>query len=160
MKCIAPNFFFKESLSRYTVIFCLTEMHTQDLNSNRLPHLSGPEYVNSHHRSKERAASAKPSKNRQFNPRINGKMPEFDEIHRAMQREMGHRKNDRMATVCKPFKLHHTNTTLRDKKIYEDMKNDEDTLNESRWPYANPRAKPKHRYSLSGMDSIRDGHSS
>ena len=107
--------------------------------------------MNGKSRLKERALSTKtPTRTSQFKPKINKKVPEFDDIHRNLYKEIGQRRNDRMATVCKPFKLHHTEP----KNIYSDMQHDEDILNESRWPYTNPRSKPKFRYSLSGIKKL------
>ncbi|CAH1792580.1 unnamed protein product [Owenia fusiformis] len=90
----------------------------------------------------ERAKKAHMTTEHKFRPKINPDIPDFEEQHRRMQYDIAYQKQQKEATVCKPFKLRTSQIPSKKDKIYEDMMRDEETLRENRWPYQNPRARP------------------
>ena len=95
---------------------------------------------------KERASMYEKSSKSKFTPRIKRKVPDFDAIHRKQQKDSLNRhkgKDTKVATVCKPFNLRSSSIPSNLDKVLDDMKKDESQLKENRWPYKNPRAKPK-----------------
>lgn len=78
-----------------------------------------------------------------FRPKIKHEVPDFEELHRKLQWELAKRKDEKEATVAKPFTLRTDRITSHVDKIHDDIEKDEKTLTELRWPYKNPRTKPK-----------------
>ena len=113
----------------------------------------GEEYFYGKSRSKTNAAKAKKSGielEPEFRPHVNQTMPDFEEMHRQFQRELSRRKLAKEATTCKPFNLRTNSIASSRSKIYDDIMHDEETLKENRWPFANPRSRPRSNLSMSG----------
>lgn len=128
------------------------QMRTEDLlrSSSLPPNMAarGKEYTDGKSRQKmyeERARKAGITVEHKFQPRVNDTVPDFEEMHRQFLREMGQTKQQREATVCKPFNLRTSQVASSRSKIYQDIEQDEETLKENRWPFQNPRSRPLSR---------------
>ena len=134
------------------------EMRSRDLlkKSSLPPNMAarGQDYFEGKSRQKTNAKRAKKAGIRakhSFQPKVNDDMPDFDEMHRKFLNELGRRKGEKEATVCKPFNLRTSRIPSTKQKIYEDIERDEEELRENRWPFQSSR---------SGLRSSRTGKKS
>lgn len=74
--------------------------------------------------------------------KVKHEVPDYEELYRHFQKELLRRKQEREGTVVKPFKLSTASLSKRE-RIIEDMKKDEESLRENRWPYMTPRTTPR-----------------
>ncbi|XP_078676318.1 protein FAM161A-like [Branchiostoma floridae x Branchiostoma belcheri] len=91
-----------------------------------------------------------------FKPKIRHSVPDFDQIHKKLQWELGQKRRAKEATVAEPFNLRTSRIPSNTHKIYEDIERDQQSLKENRWPFKAPRSRPLSspgRLSTS-MDSI------
>ncbi|KAM6279286.1 protein FAM161A isoform 2-T2 [Porphyrio hochstetteri] len=79
--------------------------------------------------------------------RIKPNVPDFELLHQKFQKQLLHRKQTRHLTVCEPFNLRTPHIPSNRGKILKDIREDEEKLKETRWPYASPRCKPQMRHS-------------
>jgi protein FAM161A len=125
------------------------KMRAQELHraSSLPPNMAarGNDYFTGKVKSKigEKAVKYAIEKEPKFRPKIKDQVPDFEKIHRKLQKEMMNQKDQKEATVCKPFNLR-TSSIERDvDRVVDDMMRDELILKENRWPYQNPRARPR-----------------
>ncbi|XP_064621231.1 protein FAM161A-like [Lineus longissimus] len=91
----------------------------------------------------DKAAKYGIEKEPKFQPKIKEKVPDFERIHRKLQKEMINQKDRKEATVCKPFNLRTSSIERNVDKVVDDMMRDELLLKENRWPYQNSRSRPR-----------------
>lgn len=108
------------------------------------PHMEARQKIKEQ-KQKEQKGRKRTSKKR-FVPRINGDVPDYDELYRQFQKELQKRKQEREATVTEPFKLRTGNIPSKKDKIINDMEKDMETLRENRWPFRNPRTTPRKSF--------------
>ncbi|XP_032646359.1 protein FAM161A isoform X3 [Chelonoidis abingdonii] len=89
-------------------------------------------------------------------PRIKSRVPDFETLHQKFQTRLLKQKHVKHITVCEPFNLRTPRIPSNKGKILQDIQADEETLKETRWPYASPRCKPRMRCSSANSSSL--GH--
>ncbi|XP_015278046.1 PREDICTED: protein FAM161A [Gekko japonicus] len=89
-------------------------------------------------------------------PRTTAKVPDFEMLHRKFQKQLQRQMNVKAVTVCEPFHLRTPNIPSKRGKILEDIQNDEEKLNETRWPYASPRCPPHMRSTTTASLPVDD----
>ena len=77
----------------------------------------------------------------QFQPDINGSVPNFTQSHVSLQKKLRHSKDKQHATVQEPFFLRTELIPSKKDKIKHDMMTDDVILPETRWPFVAPRRK-------------------
>lgn len=78
----------------------------------------------------------------EFRPKINHKIPDYDDLYKKFQNELARKKYEKENTVSKPFSLQTSRIPSNRDKILKDMEQDEEVLSESRWPYRSARGRP------------------
>ena len=99
-------------------------------------------------KSKRKSASAN---------KVKHEVPDYEELYRHFQKELQRRKQEREGTVVKPFKLS-TVGNAKKERILEDMKKDEETLRENRWPYMTARTTPRKSLGMCITYMVNDDH--
>ncbi|XP_044864332.1 LOW QUALITY PROTEIN: protein FAM161A [Mauremys mutica] len=85
--------------------------------------------------------------------RIKSRVPDFETLHQKFQNRLLKQKHVKHITVCEPFNLR-THVSSNKGKILQDIQTDEETLKETRWPYASPRCKPRMRCSSANSSPL------
>jgi len=136
------------------------------MKSSSLPltmKLKGKDYTDGrqrHSQYEERAKRAGLTNEHNFQPQINGTMPDFDEQYERFMQEMSQRKQMREATVCKPFNLRTSaqsfgrsrNTKLS--RSYADVSEDEDSLSDKQQMLKSSRRNMSASTSFTGKDFL------
>ncbi|XP_053880511.1 protein FAM161A isoform X2 [Malaclemys terrapin pileata] len=87
-------------------------------------------------------------------PRIKSRVPDFETLHQKFQNRLLKQKHVKHITVCEPFNLRTPRIPSNKGKILQDIQADEETLKETRWPYASPRCKPRMRCSSASSSPL------
>ncbi|KAM9155640.1 protein FAM161A isoform 2-T2 [Pangshura tecta] len=87
-------------------------------------------------------------------PRIKSRVPDFETLHQKFQNRLLKQKHVKHITVCEPFNLRTPRIPSNKGKILQDIQADEETLKETRWPYASPRCKPRMRCSSANSSPL------
>ncbi|XP_039384216.1 protein FAM161A isoform X1 [Mauremys reevesii] len=87
-------------------------------------------------------------------PRIKSRVPDFETLHQKFQNRLLKQKHVKHITVCEPFNLRTPRIPSNKGKILQDIQTDEETLKETRWPYASPRCKPRMRCSSANSSPL------
>uniref|UniRef100_A0A8C3ITR4 Protein FAM161A n=1 Tax=Chrysemys picta bellii TaxID=8478 RepID=A0A8C3ITR4_CHRPI len=87
-------------------------------------------------------------------PRIKSRVPDFETLHQKFQNRLLKQKHVKHITVCEPFNLRTPCIPSNKGKILQDIQADEETLKETRWPYASPRCKPRMRCSSASSSPL------
>ncbi|XP_024061806.2 protein FAM161A [Terrapene carolina triunguis] len=87
-------------------------------------------------------------------PRIKSRVPDFETLHQKFQNRLLKQKHVKHITVCEPFNLRTPRIPSNKGKILQDIQADEETLKETRWPYASPRCKPQMRCSSASSSPL------
>ncbi|KAL5008569.1 hypothetical protein ScPMuIL_014150 [Solemya velum] len=90
----------------------------------------------------------------EFKPKINHKIPDYDDLYKKFQKELARKKYEKENTVSKPFDLKTSRIPSNRDKILQDIENDEEILTERRWPYRSTSRRPSIGYLSSSLDSI------
>ncbi|NWQ77719.1 F161A protein, partial [Columbina picui] len=80
-------------------------------------------------------------------PKIKASVPDFQQLHQKFQKLLLQQKQVKHLTVCEPFDLRTPSIPSNKGKILKDIREDEEKLKETRWPYVSPRRKPQMRRS-------------
>ncbi|NWS83342.1 F161A protein, partial [Toxostoma redivivum] len=99
------------------------------------------------HKSTEHKAKIKPS------------IPDFDLLHEKFQKHLLQQKKVKPLTVCEPFHLFTSYIPSNKDKILKDIQEDEETLKETRWPFASLRRKPQMGQAGESPHLLRRGKS-
>ncbi|NXL47203.1 F161A protein, partial [Podilymbus podiceps] len=86
-------------------------------------------------------------KEAEHKPKIKSNVPDFELLHQKFQKQLLQQKQVKHLTVCEPFDLRTPYIPSNKGKILKDIREDEEKLKETRWPYASPRRKPQRRHS-------------
>ncbi|TFK01423.1 protein FAM136A [Platysternon megacephalum] len=87
-------------------------------------------------------------------PRIKSRVPDFETLHQKFHNRLLKQKHVKHITVCEPFNLRTPRIPSNKGKILQDIQADEETLKETRWPYASPRCKPQMRCSSANSSPL------
>lgn len=85
----------------------------------------------------------KKQKSTEQKPKIKPSIPDFDLLHEKFQTRLLQQKKVKPLTVCEPFHLFTSYIPSNKDKILKDIQEDEETLKETRWPFASLRRKPQ-----------------
>ncbi|XP_032912196.1 protein FAM161A isoform X1 [Catharus ustulatus] len=85
----------------------------------------------------------KKQKSTEHKPKIKPSIPDFDLLHEKFQTRLLQQKKVKPLTVCEPFHLFTSYIPSNKDKILKDIQEDEETLKETRWPFASLRRKPQ-----------------
>ena len=132
----------------YRKIRC--QMRSEELirSSSLPPNMAakGREYTEGKSRQKvhaERAKKAGMTPEHKFRPYVNDTVPDFEQLHRQFLHEAMKKKNQREATVCKPFKMNAGNSATKRHKIYDQsMSETEDSIKENKSPFRRSKFRP------------------
>ncbi|NXR21534.1 F161A protein, partial [Cinclus mexicanus] len=89
------------------------------------------------------ANEKKKHKSTEHKPKIKPSVPDFDLLHEKFQKRLLQQKRVKPLTVCEPFHLFTSYIPSNKDKILKDIQEDEETLKETRWPFASLRRKPQ-----------------
>ncbi|XP_062345414.1 protein FAM161A [Cinclus cinclus] len=89
------------------------------------------------------ANEKKKHKSTEHKPKIKPIIPDFDLLHEKFQKRLLQQKRVKPLTVCEPFHLFTSYIPSNKDKILKDIQEDEETLKETRWPFASLRRKPQ-----------------
>ncbi|NWX41605.1 F161A protein, partial [Steatornis caripensis] len=98
-------------------------------------------------------------KETEHKPKIKSYVPNFELLHQKLQKRLLQQKQAKHLTVCEPFHLHTPHIPSNKGKILKDIREDEERLKETRWPYASPRRKPQMRHSSANSHLSGSGES-
>lgn len=119
----------------------------QLLASSKLPgsmQVKGREYtVGSLRREhlEKRQNSAFITQEHRFHPKVNNKVPDYDQEYLDFQMQLARAKRMKQTTTAKPFYLRTQLIPSRKEQVVQDLKEDEQMLPETRWPFVGPRLK-------------------
>ncbi|KAL2305689.1 hypothetical protein Nmel_003575, partial [Mimus melanotis] len=85
----------------------------------------------------------KKHKSTEHKVKIKPSIPDFDLLHEKFQKHLLQQKKVKPLTVCEPFHLFTSYIPSNKDKILKDIQEDEETLKETRWPFASLRRKPQ-----------------
>ncbi|NXB50667.1 F161A protein, partial [Leucopsar rothschildi] len=85
----------------------------------------------------------KKHKSTEHKPKIKPSIPDFELLHEKFQKHLLQQKKVKPLTVCEPFHLFTSYIPSNKDKILKDIQEDEETLKETRWPFASLRRKPQ-----------------
>ncbi|NXH59845.1 F161A protein, partial [Rhabdornis inornatus] len=85
----------------------------------------------------------KKHKSTEHKPKIKPNIPDFELLHEKFQKHLLQQKKVKPLTVCEPFHLFTSYIPSNKDKILKDIQEDEETLKETRWPFASLRRKPQ-----------------
>ena len=88
-----------------------------------------------------------------FQPAINDKLPDYERAYLEFQRQLAQRKRTKQTTTTEPFYLRTQLIPSRKEKVEQEVKQDEQVLPETRWPYVAPRTKVPRRSPRSSHES-------
>ena len=94
-----------------------------------------------------------------FRPAINDSLPDYEQAYLEFQRRLARRKSTKQTTTTEPFYLQTQLIPSRKGKVEQELKQDEQVLPETRWPYVAPRTKVP-RTSPRSSRGARRSHSS
>ncbi|XP_048448941.1 protein FAM161A, partial [Rhincodon typus] len=102
---------------------------------------------------KKKATCWNPDEELKFKPKINTKVPNFENLHRKSRRQLMRKKNLKLTTVCEPFQLLTLQLPSKKEKVLNDIMADENHLKETRWPYLSCRNQWKSHDSTNSNQS-------
>ncbi|NXC82604.1 F161A protein, partial [Cercotrichas coryphoeus] len=101
----------------------------------------------------------KKHKSTEHKPKIRPSIPDFELLHEKFQERLLQQKKVKPLTVCEPFHLFTSYIPSNKDKILKDIEEDEETLKETRWPFASLRRKPQMGQSGANPHLLRRGKS-
>ncbi|NXD42337.1 F161A protein, partial [Copsychus sechellarum] len=101
----------------------------------------------------------KKHKSTEHKPKIRPSIPDFELLHEKFQERLLQQKKVKPLTVCEPFHLFTSYIPSNKDKILKDIEEDEETLKETRWPFASLRRKPQMGQSGASPHLLRRGKS-
>ncbi|XP_056344772.1 protein FAM161A isoform X2 [Oenanthe melanoleuca] len=101
----------------------------------------------------------KKHKSTEHKPKIKPSIPDFEFLHEKFQERLLQQKKVKPLTVCEPFHLFTSYIPSNKDKILKDIQEDEETLKETRWPFASLRRKPQMGQSGANPHLLRRGKS-
>jgi protein FAM161A len=90
---------------------------------------------------KDREKRAFLTKEHHFRPRVNQSVPDFEKLQDQFDRKMAALKQEKQTTTVEPFYLRTQMIPSRKQHILSDIKQDNDTLCETRWPFSLSRRR-------------------
>ncbi len=81
------------------------------------------------------------TRDHRFHPRINPKVPDYDQLFTDFQKELARRKKANRTTTVEPFYLRTELIPSRKEQVEQELQRDDHVLPETRWPYMAPRSK-------------------
>ena len=117
----------------------------QLLASSKLPgsmQVKGREYtVGSLRREhlEKKQNSAFMTQEHRFHPTVNSKVPDYDQEYLDFQMQLARAKRMKQTTTAQPFYLRTQLIPSRKEQVVQDLKEDEQMLPETRWPFVGPR---------------------
>ncbi|XP_009077098.1 PREDICTED: protein FAM161A, partial [Acanthisitta chloris] len=99
------------------------------------------------------------AKQREQKLKIKSSVPNFELLHKKLEKRLLQQRKVKHLTVCEPFNLRTPQIPSNKGKILKDIQEDEENLKETRWPFASPRCKPQMRHSNANLHLLGPGKS-